>query len=58
MKLLLTLAFACGALLLGGCADTSLLTDEEYERVRGPGAHSPDPTRYVPQADPYRRGRY
>jgi hypothetical protein len=58
MKLFLTLAFACGALLFGGCADNSLMTDEEYERTRVPARHSPDPTGYVPQANPYGRGRY
>ena len=59
MKLILTLAFLCGALLLGGCADTSLLTDEEYTRTKGPAPHAPDPTGYIPvPSDRYQSGRY
>ena len=39
--ILVTISFA---LLLGGCADQSLTTDEEYYRYKGPAPHSPDPT--------------
>jgi hypothetical protein len=49
MKLIFTLALVCGALLLGGCADPSLMTDEEYANSRGPAPHSPDPTSNLPQ---------
>ena len=49
MKLILTLALVCGGLLLGGCADQSLMTDEEYANSRRPAANSPDPTAYLPQ---------
>ena len=52
MKSILILAFVCGALLFGGCADNSLMTDEEYERTRTPAAHSPDPMGHMPQS-PY-----
>lgn len=48
MKLTLTLAFICGALLFGGCADQTLMTDEEYTASRKPAPYSPDPTGYVP----------
>lgn len=58
MKSILTLALVCGSWLLAGCADNSLMTDEEYERTRRPAAYSPDPTAYVPGASPYSRGRY
>ena len=58
MKLFVTLALVCGALLLGGCADQSLMTEEEYARSRGPAPHSPDPTMHIPQSDPYRTNRY
>jgi hypothetical protein len=49
MKLALILASVCGALLLGGCADNSLMTDEEYSAARGPAPHQPDPTYHLPQ---------
>ena len=58
MKLLLTLAFVGAAFLFGGCADQSLMTDEEYARTRGPAPHSPDAARYTPQTSPYTSGRY
>jgi hypothetical protein len=58
MKLLLTLAFVSGALLFGGCADQSLMTDEEYADRRGPAPYSPDPTNHVPRSDPYATQRY
>ena len=57
MRSLFILALACGALLLGGCADNSLMTDEEYNRVKGPAAYSPDPTGHMPQS-PYTSQRY
>ena len=49
MKLIFTLALVCSALLLGGCADQSLTTDEEYANSRGPAPHGPDPSAYLPQ---------
>lgn len=55
MKSLLTLALVCAAFLLGGCADNSLMTDEEYNRVKGPAPYSPDPTGHMPQS-PYAQG--
>lgn len=56
MKSILTLALV--ALLLGGCADQSLLTDEEYVNRRGPAPNSPDPTRYIPNNDSRMPPRY
>jgi hypothetical protein len=58
MKLILTLALVCGSLLLGGCADQSLMTDEEYANSRRPAPNSPDPTNYIPQPYDPRTGRY
>ena len=49
MKLIFTLALIWGALFLGGCADQSLTTDEEYANSRGPAPHGPDPSAYLPQ---------
>ncbi|HKP03736.1 MAG TPA: hypothetical protein VJU77_10315 [Chthoniobacterales bacterium] len=49
MKFALILASICCALLLGGCADNSLMTDEEYAAARGPAPHQPDPTYHLPQ---------
>jgi hypothetical protein len=57
MKLLLTLAFVCGALLFGGCADNSLMTDEDYYNARGPAANSPDFSRNLPYS-PHTSRRY
>jgi hypothetical protein len=49
MKMILTLAFVCGALLVGGCSDQSLVTDEEYESMKGPAPYPSDPGRHMPQ---------
>ena len=50
MKMILTLALACSALLIGGCADQSLVSDEEYEKMKGPAPYASDPTRHMPQS--------
>ena len=42
MKFAIILALICCALLLGGCADNSLVTDEEYNNSKGPAPHAPD----------------
>jgi len=42
MRFAIAFAFVCGALLFAGCADNSLMTDEEYRAVKGPAAFSPD----------------
>jgi len=42
MKFAIILASLCCALFLGGCADNSLMTDEEYANSRGPAPHAPD----------------
>jgi hypothetical protein len=48
MKFAIILACVCCALLLGGCSDNSLMTDEEYARMRGPAPFSPDPMQHMP----------
>ena len=49
MKFALILASIACALLLGGCADTSLMTDEEYANSKPPAPHSPDFSSVLPQ---------
>ena len=48
MKLAILLASICGALFLTSCADTSLMTDEDYVRNKGPAPFSPDPMQHIP----------
>ncbi|HEY8834890.1 MAG TPA: hypothetical protein VIM09_04845 [Chthoniobacterales bacterium] len=48
MKLAILFLSICCALLLGGCADRSLMTDEEYDNSRKPAPNSPDPTMFLP----------
>jgi hypothetical protein len=49
MKLAMILvSFGC-AVLLGGCADQSLMTDEEYVKNKGPAAYSPDYSSVLPK---------
>jgi hypothetical protein len=49
MKIFLLLAVSIAALTLGGCADQSLISDEEYKAVKGPAPNSPDPMAHIPQ---------
>ena len=49
MKIFILLAALVVALALGGCADQSLVSDEEYKAMKGPAPFSPDPTAYLPQ---------
>src|SRR4051794_26208168 len=42
MKIALIFTSLCCAFLLSSCADTAMLTDEEYNRSRGPAPNSPD----------------
>jgi hypothetical protein len=51
MKLTIILASVCCALLLGGCADQSLLTDDEYYKTKGPAPNSPDPMAHILNAN-------
>ncbi len=48
MKFAIIFAFSCCALLFAGCADNSLMSDEEYRAVKGPAAFSPDFTNVLP----------
>jgi hypothetical protein len=47
MKLAILLISVTFALLLGGCTDPSLMTDEQYRTMKGPAPHSPDPTGHM-----------
>jgi hypothetical protein len=49
MRFAIILTFVCGALLFAGCADNSLMTDEEYTQSKGPAAHAPDFSGVLPQ---------
>jgi hypothetical protein len=49
MKFVILFLSICWALVLGGCADRSLMTDEEYEANKRPAPNSPDPMGYIPQ---------
>ena len=42
MKFAIILTAVCCGLVLGGCSDQSLMTDEEYKQMKGPAASSPD----------------
>ncbi|MCA1657881.1 MAG: hypothetical protein LC627_01120 [Verrucomicrobiaceae bacterium] len=57
MKKLLLLLSVCGVVLFTGCTQ-SLLTDEEYEQVRGPAPFSPDPVQHIPVAPDRPTGGY
>jgi outer membrane lipoprotein SlyB len=59
MKSTLVLFAISLALFLGGCADQSLMTDEEYRNSRGPAPHSPDYSAVIPQKpSTYNAGGY
>jgi hypothetical protein len=49
MKILFVLFLAMFALLLGGCAEQPLMTDEEYVKSRQPAPYSPDFSSVLPQ---------
>jgi len=42
MKFALIFATLACAFLLNSCADQSLMTDEEYQKSKGPAPYSPD----------------
>lgn len=48
MKIALIVASLGCALLLSSCADTSLMTDEDYRNSKGPAPFSPDYTSVLP----------
>ncbi len=48
MKIFLVLVASVAALVLGGCADQSLISDEEYKATKGPAPNSPDPMQHIP----------
>jgi hypothetical protein len=49
MKILFVLFASVFALLLGGCAEQPLMSDEEYNASHGPAPHSPDYSGVLPQ---------
>ena len=49
MKILFVLVASVFGLLLGGCADRPLMSDEEYNNSRPPAPHSPDFSGVLPQ---------
>ncbi len=50
MKILLVVFVSMFAILLGGCESSRpLIPDDEYEALRGPAPHGPDPMRNIPQ---------
>ena len=57
MKSALIFTLIACALLVGGCTDTSLISDEDYARNKPPAPHSPDFTGVITQ-DPSRNPRY
>jgi hypothetical protein len=50
MKKLIVLIVLATGFILGGCADRPILTDEEYNRARGPAPNSPDFSGILPGA--------
>jgi hypothetical protein len=50
MKILFVLSVSLFALLLGGCAEQPLMSDEEYKATHGPAPFSPDFSGVLPQA--------
>jgi hypothetical protein len=48
MKILLFLVVSVVGLTLGGCADQSLISDDEYKAMKGPAPFSPDPMQHIP----------
>jgi len=50
MKILFMLV-SVTALFLTGCVEQPLISDEEYNRYKGPAPYSPDPTSHINQTD-------
>jgi outer membrane lipoprotein SlyB len=49
MKTLVVLFVSVVALVLGGCAEQPLMSDEQYNATRGPAPNAPDYSGYLPQ---------
>jgi outer membrane lipoprotein SlyB len=58
MKIVIVLIVSVMGLVLGGCAEQPLLSDEEYNASRGPAAHSPDFSGVLPRPLSNRPGGY
>ena len=58
MKILFVLFVSVFGLLLGGCAEQPLMSDEEYYARKGPAPHSPDYSSVLPQQPNSRPGGY
>ena len=48
MKIFILLAASVVTLVFGGCADQSLVSDEDYKAMKGPAPFSPDPMQHIP----------
>ncbi len=48
MKFVIILASICCLFVFGGCADNSLMTDEEYVKSKGAAPYSPDFSSVLP----------
>ena len=49
MKIAIVLIVSVMGLILGGCAEQPLLSDEEYNATHGPAPFSPDFSGVIPQ---------
>ena len=58
MKILIVLFASMVALLLGGCAEQPLMSDEEYNATHGPAPNSPDFSGVLPQPASQRAAGY
>jgi hypothetical protein len=50
MKILFVIFVSVFGLLLGGCAEQPLVSDEEYYATHGPAPRSPDYSNVLPQS--------
>ncbi len=57
MKILFLLIVSAFGLLLGGCAEQPLISDEEYNARHGPAPNAPDFSGVLPQPNS-RQGGY
>ena len=48
MKALFLLFVSVTALILGGCNEQPLISDEDYNKYKGPAPFSPDPSSHLP----------
>lgn len=58
MKNLFVLFVSVAALFVSGCNEPPLISDEEYNRIKGPAPYSPDPTSHIQSQQQTQSGRY